>query len=327
MMKAIVTGATGFLGGHLVSLLAESSYEVVALGRNREKGEKLASSSVRFKQVDITKPADLRQVFEPVDVVFHCAARSSAWGDYDNFYRDNVAATENVLRCCESFQIPRLVHVSTTSVYFNFQDRFGLTESDCLTEGFANDYAKTKYLAEQVLLQARCTTEVVIIRPRGIVGDGDTNIMPRILRIANRGFFPLIDGGQAVVDLTYVKNVAHALLLAAQQPGLNKAVFNVSNLEPLPVRELLTRVLKHRPTRIRMVPVPYTLIDRLSVAFEAVARSLELGEPALTRYGVGLLAKSQTLNVDAACRELGYRPQYSLDEAIERYLAWEADNA
>jgi nucleoside-diphosphate-sugar epimerase len=326
-MKAIVTGATGFLGGHLVSLLEDSGHQVVALGRDRQKGLTLASASVRFKQADITNPDELQRQFEAADVVFHCAARSSTWGAYDDFYRDNVSGTANVLRCCESLGIARLVHVSSTSVYFNFEHRLNLTESQSLTSGFANHYAKTKYLAEQLLLQEQSRTEVVIIRPRGIVGEGDVSIMPRILRIANRGFFPLINGGQAIVDLTYVKNVAQALLLAAEKPGLNKAIFNISNLEPLTVRELLNRVLERRQRRLWMVPVPYALIAGLSHIFEAVARTLDLEEPILTHYGVGLLARSQTLNVEAACEQLGYRPRYSLDHAIEQYLAWEARHA
>lgn len=323
--RAIVTGATGFLGSHLVMLLEEQGYQVIALGRNADKGQKLNSEQTTFKATDITNKSTLLQSFEQVDVVFHCAALSSAWGKMDDFERVNVQGARYVLQCCEQYEVKKLVYVSSTSVYFDFKDKTNIAETEVLQHGFVNHYAQTKYQAEQCLLTEKENTEVVIIRPRGIVGDGDTSIMPRVLRIADKGFFPLINQGKAIVDLTYVKNVAYALLLAAEKTGINGHCFNISNMEPLTVKSLLQKVLNHRKSSspCRFFPMPYLLIYGIAYCLEGIAKCFSLGEPALTCYGVGLLAKTQTLNIEAARDELGYTPLYNLDHAIEQYVKWE----
>ena len=121
MMKAIVTGATGFLGGHLTSMLVAQGWQVLAMGRNRQIGASLVSASVNFKQVDITCLSQVDEAFETVDVVFHCAALSDVWGSYRAFYEVNVLGSEHILACCKKYHVKKLVHVSTTSVYFDFK--------------------------------------------------------------------------------------------------------------------------------------------------------------------------------------------------------------
>ena len=324
-MKAIVTGATGFLGKHLVSLLEEKNYHIIALGRDRDKGILLTSALTTFKVADNTNKHELDAAFEQADIVFHCAALSSAWGHTEDFERANVHATRNVLACCEKWSIKRLVYVSSTSVYFDYQNKTNILEDQCLPNHFVNDYARTKFEGEALLLAERENTEVVIIRPRGIIGEGDTAIMPRILRIANKGFFPLINQGEAVVDLTYVKNVAHALVLAGETAGIDGKSFNISNLEPLTVKALLQKVFKQRQQTCRLVHVNYQFIYHIAKVTEFIAKHLSLGEPSITCYGVGLLATTQTLNVEAAKKNLGYQPLYTLDYGIEQYLAAERE--
>ncbi|MCW8933967.1 MAG: NAD(P)-dependent oxidoreductase [Gammaproteobacteria bacterium] len=326
-MKAIVTGATGFLGSHLVSILEQKHYEVIALGRDANKGAALASKNIVFKSMEITDKHSVDSVFECADVVFHCAALSSVWGSPEDFELVNVQGTQNVLECCEKWSVKKLVYVSSTSVYFDYRDKTNIKESESLHHGFVNNYARTKYQAEVLLLTEKKNTEVVIIRPRGIIGDGDTSIMPRILRIADKGFFPLINKGQATVDLTYVKNVAHALILAGEKLNINGKCFNISNFEPLSVKELLQRVLKARKKKCSLVPVDYRFMYGIAKLMEVISIRLSLGEPSITCYGVGLLAKTQTLDIEAAKNVLGYEPVYSMDYAIEKYLEWESKDA
>lgn len=322
-VKAIVTGATGFLGGHVVSHLLNQGWQVIALGRNTTAGAKLSQQGAIFKVADIVDLQALQAVFESADVIFHCAALSSAWGKYDDFYRVNVIGTRNILSCSQQHNINRIVHVSSTSVYFNFSDRFDIHENGELSKGFANSYAETKYLSEQVLLDENSAdTEVVIIRPRGIIGEGDTAIMPRIMKIAQKGWFPLLNSGSALVDITYVKNVAHAMLLAAQAESkkVNGQCINISNQQPLTVKALLTKVSHHHSGSINLIPIPYFILDSIAFFLEKTSQLFNLDEPILTRYGLGLLRFSQTLNTDKAQTLLAYKPIYTLDQAIERYF-------
>ena len=319
-MKAIVTGATGFLGRHLVSLLQERRFQVLALGRDRRKGADLQSANTMFKAVDITDMPALEDAFEQADIVFHCAALCSIWGPAEHFDRINVQGTRHVLACCEKYAVRRLVYVSSSSIYLDYRSQTDILESQGLAAHFANDYARTKYAGEVLLLAEKQNTEVVIIRPRGVIGEGDAVIMPRILRIADKGFFPLINKGRAIIDLSYVKNVAHALVLAGTTAGIDGRCFNITNLEPISVKTFLQKVLTHGERTCRFVPVNYHLIYHFANLLEFVAKNLSLGEPVITCYGVGLLANTQTLNVEAAKNELGYQPLYSLDEGIARYF-------
>lgn len=319
-MKAIITGATGFLGSHLVRYLEEKGYQILALGRNKHKGAKLGSALTQFKSVDLTDEQALYDAFETADVVFHCAAFSNAWGKAEDFYQANTQATRHVLNATERYGIAKLVYVSSSSVYFNFIDKLNITEDQALSKYFVNDYAKTKYLGEQVVLQECNKTQVVIIRPRGIIGEGDPSIFPRILKICQRGFFPLIDEGKAVVDLTYVKNVAHALYLAGEKTGIHKHCFNISNAQPISIKDVISILIAKQNKPVKLISVPYFVIQPVAKLLEYIAKRTQSKEPILTSYTTGLLAKSQTLNIDKAHKILGYQPIYSLEHAIEQYF-------
>lgn len=320
-MKAIITGATGFLGSHLVELLQGEGWDVIAIGRNDVIGNQLISESVEYYHANITDEAQLASVFEFADVVFHCAALSTDWGEYKEFHQINVQGTRNVLNCAINVGVKRLVYVSSTSVYFDYRDRFNLSEEQNLKRGFANFYSETKFLGEQVVIEeSGDAIEYVIIRPRGIIGEGDTSIMPRILRLARKGWFPLINGGNAILDVTYVKNVAYALSLAAMTAEAAGECFNITNDEPIKLRKLLELTFKKLGIHVRLIPVPYQLVQTVARFLHTFHRTVGKGQPALTRYSVGLISKSQTLDINKAKKILGYCPQYTLDDAISTYV-------
>ena len=320
-MKAIVTGATGFLGQHLCQMLLQQGWQVIAFGRNLEKGRALSTDKLVFNAVDLKDFGQLDKVFEPVEAVFHCAALSSAWGNKHDFFQSNVSATENVVKCSVKHGVKKLVHVSTTSVYFDFRDRLGIKETDPLALSFVNEYARTKYLSERIVLADNddAKLERVIIRPRGIIGDGDNAIMPRILRVANKGMFPLFNHGKALIDVTYVGNVADAMIRCVQTDNIDREIFNISNDEPLRIIDLLQRVFAVMDKQVKLRSFPYPLFMTLANILETCARLSGNGEPVVTKYGVGLLNYSQTLDINKAKSVLAYRPVYTLDEGIQRY--------
>ncbi len=322
-MKAIVTGATGGLGRNLCEHLAREGWQVIALGRNQAIGHQLASEQTEFRALDLTDKADVQRVLEPADVLFHCAALSSPWGKYEDFYANNVLATETILAACQQLNIPRFVHVSTTSVYFDFRDALNISEDAKLPKVFANHYAKTKLLAEQVIsAHPSKNLTKVILRPRGIFGEHDQALVPRLMRVANKGRFPLIGGGKALVDVTYVQNLVAALMLAATKDLPQQSLFNISNGEPWEVGKLvrtLTQKLNIPCKFVNINPIP---ISVLATGMEWAAKIGLTQEPPLTRYTAGLLATSQTLNIAKAREQLGYEPAISIEQGIDRYVKW-----
>src|SRR5687767_9007169 len=147
-MKALVTGATGFLGGALTRRLKSMSWDVTALGRNPKKLDELESLDIKSEGIDLKDKSGLINACQDQEIVFHCAAFPSPWGNYEKFYQANVIGTQNVVQACQENKVQRLVYVSTPSIYFDYKSRMNVKETDPLPEPVSN-YAATKLLAEE----------------------------------------------------------------------------------------------------------------------------------------------------------------------------------
>jgi len=322
--QVIVTGATGFLGEELVRFLHEKNWKILALGRNKKKLLSLNQLGIQTQTVSLENFNPEITDFKHIDIVFHCAAFSSAWGSEKDFEKVNVRGTQNVVEWCNRHAVKRLVYISSTSVYFDFTDSVNIDERKKLPEHFVNAYARSKYCAEQAIKNsATVNLETVVLRPRGIIGKGDSAILPRVLKVMRKGWFPLLKKGDALVDLTHVKNVVQAVYLASIAQDVSGGIFNISNQEPLSVRELLIRIIKHLPIKVKLLHLNYSMILLIAKMLEYFASRFNLKEPLLTVYGIGLLSYSQTLNINQAKERLGYIPNicdYSIDEAIKSYF-------
>ncbi|MEP7357811.1 MAG: NAD-dependent epimerase/dehydratase family protein, partial [Anaerolineales bacterium] len=213
----------------------------------------------------------------------------------------------------------------TPSVYFADQPRRDVAEGDPLSESHLSAYAATKLLAEQVVARAHAAgLPVISIRPRAIIGPGDTALLPRLIRPLRTGLLPVIGDGQNLADLTCVENVVDALLLCAQAPDqFLGRTYNVTNGQPTKLWDLVRKLcglLGYPPPRWRL-PLPAALA--LAAAIEAAyAAARPQREPPLTRFAVRGLALDATLNINAARRDLGYAPRVSLDEGLEQFARW-----
>ena len=324
-MKALVTGATGFLGKRLAKRLADDGHEVVGLGRNLDAGRWLEENGVRFVSADLADREAVVAACRDQEVVFHSGALSSPWGAYPAFYKANVEGTRNVIEGCRTHGIRRLVHVSTPSLYFNTEERLNVSEDDPLAETPVNHYAATKRMAETLVDAAHAHgLPVVTIRPRALFGPGDTTILPRLIRANERGALPLFGTEGPWVDVTYVDNVVDSLLLCASAPDhVLGRKYNITNGETVRMRHLLEKLFAALEVPARFRPMRYSVAYALAGTMEVAANAFMGGrEPLLTRYSVNVLAKSQTLDISAARRDLGYTPRYSLDDGLAEFVAW-----
>jgi nucleoside-diphosphate-sugar epimerase len=308
-MKVLVTGGTGFLGRRTAQCLLKRGYEVVATGRNLKLGKELEKEGICFLAIDLSDEKGMIEAGK-VDYVIHCGALSSPWGTYNDFYSANVIGTRNVVRVCQENGVKKLVHVSTPSLYFEFKDQFNIPENYPLPQP-CNLYAKTKQMAEAEVDQF---AQAITIRPRGIFGPGDTTIIPRIIQSKK---IPLFYGGKALVDLTYVDNVVDALILAMESP-LEGKKYNITNGESWEIRQLIELLFKKLDKKPCFKAIPYPLAYMVAWAMELCSGK----EPPFTRYTLGVLAKSQTLNIQAARDELGYQPKISISDGLDRFAEW-----
>lgn len=325
MTQVLVTGATGFLGSYVARRLAELGWRVTGTGRNPAAGRSLTEAGVIFMPGDLRDAAAMHAACKGQRYVLHCGALSAPWGAYSEFYGCNVDGTRHVIEGCRRHGVERLVHISTPSVYFDYQTRLNIRETDPLPRRPVNHYAATKLVSEGLTLQAHGENlQTVVLRPRAIFGPGDQTLFPRLLHVNNGRGIPLLNGGAALIDLTYVGNVAEAMLLCCRaQAAAMGQVYNLSGGQPLPFRELLSALFERLDIPLRTREVPWRAAYAAAGLLELGHRLLPiLGEPPLTRFTVGSVAVSQTLDISRARQWLGYEPQVSALEGLDRFAAW-----
>jgi len=319
----LVTGATGGLGRVLVAHLLAEGRTVIALGRNCEVGARLAAQGARFVAADLCDPAAALPL-EGIGTVFHLAALSAPWGAEADFAEANVTATERLLRAAQAAGAARFIHTSTPSIYARARDQLGLTEQSPLPPRLANAYARTKLRAERLVLASGGAMHTVALRPRAIIAPHDSALLPRLLRAAEAGRMPLPRGGRALLEPTDARDVVSALLAAeARSDAVNGQAFNISGGVPVSLRALVERVFAELDRPVRLIPLPARLVLGAGMVAEAVARR----EPVLTRYAAMTLGWSQTFDLSAARRALGWEPRHHPFAALSWALAERARDA
>lgn len=323
-MRYVVTGATGCLGLNLTRRLVQEGHEVIAIGRNKQLGHILTGMGATFHALDLHERARLATTVRRADVIFHCAAFSSPWGKYKDFYQANVVGTQHVIAVTPPGR--RLVHVSTPSIYFDFTEKHDIKENSILPVRPANHYIKTKLLAEALVDKAwqENKLNVITVRPRAIFGPYDRAILPRLLNAEKHGILPIVGTGDNVIDITYVDNVVDSLILAAQaKEQFCGKKYNITNDEPRSLISILSALYAALQRPLNVKCVPYSLAKSMAYILEKLHRLFLLkSEPRLTQYSAAVLALGQTLNIEAAKNDLGYRPKITLDEGMQLFAQW-----
>lgn len=318
----LVTGATGFLGGHLVRRFLDMGQPVRATGRNLNVGLEIQAAGADFRPVDLRDLVSVISACEGVSAVVHGGALSSAWGRYKDFYDINVRGTENVIEGCVTHGIERLVYISSPSVMTRPEAQFGLRESDAFPESFVSMYSETKKLAEDRVKAAPSNKlRSVILRPKAIYGPGDNAIFPRLVEAASKKRLPIIGDGEAVTNLTHVNDVVEAIILALTRDEAIGNTYVITGGEDVRmwdvIKEVVTRVGHEAPSkRLSLNKAMFA-----AKAMEFLWRILRLpGEPLLTTYKVGILGMSQTYDISAARRDLRYTPRVTMKQGIDNTL-------
>lgn len=328
MKKILITGATGFLGKYVVKLLQDKNIPIVAFGRNVEVGKKLESNNTLFFKGDIRNIDDVERASRGCDYIIHCAALSSVWGKWQDFYDVNVIGTKNILETCKKENIKRVIYISSPSVYTSPRHRLDIIESDYDDNNRLNFYIKSKIMSEDLFKNyLKESFEHVIIRPKGIFGVGDTSIIPRILRANDKVGIPLFNNGSNMLDITYVENVAHSIYLALEADNIDGETFNITNSEPMTFKNMVEMFLNNIGKKPKYLKINLKFIYCLTAIIEFIFSFLRISkEPIFTKYSIITLGYSQTLQISKAKKLLGYKPIYSISEGIKIYADWYKQN-
>lgn len=318
----LVTGATGGLGFALCTHLRRQGRAVRAVGRNQTVARRLEAMGCEFVRADFLEPIN-QSLTRGASSIFHLAAISKPWGRKEDFEAVNLRATEQLVQSAQANGCHSLIFASTPSIFSEARDRIGIAEDDPIAQPFANDYARTKYLAEQCVLDSgSADLAVVALRPRAITGPNDTVLLPRLMRAAERGFMPLPRRGKALIEVTDVRDVVRAFMAAEAHIGAASGkAFNISGGEPVALKQLLTTVFSALNLKVRSIRLPTWALHTLGAGLEGIAVQLPgRPEPLLTRYMANTLSYSQTFEISRAQNILNWQPQHSLEAAIKYAL-------
>ena len=327
IQNCLVLGGAGFLGRHLVEDLLATGYKVSVFDLRQGTYD----DRISFFQGDICSFSDLSKALQECDTVFHLVSPLPVLGNRDMFYRINVTGTNTLVAACRETGVSRLVLTSSTIVVYNgFDVKYG-NENMPYSIKPMDYYTETKALQEQIVLNANSEYLMTCaIRPQGIFGPGDPTFIPNVVEAARTGKTKYkIGDGSNLFDFTYVGNVTHGLILAAQslQTGSVScgSVYNITNDSPMLFWDFISRILTEfdYPAPVRSHPLPYWFIYFIACItqlFCYIISPLKKVEPTFTPLVVTVACTHQYHSCYKAKSELGYTPKYSLEEAIRKSI-------
>ncbi len=313
-MKALVTGANGFTGSHLVKALLQQGHNVVCLVRKSSNLSRLSDCNVQFVYGDFIDRETLSTAMTGVDTVFHTAAYVELGiVDEAKMARVNVEGTRAVLEVAQAAGVSKLVYCSTIGVFGNTQgtiinETFQRTQTD-----FSSAYDRTKYEAQQLVDQfAAQGLPVVSILPSGIFGADDPHFGP-VMQQFFKGGLKLWAGSDRITGIVHVDDLVSAMLLAAEK-GKHGDHYIIS------AGDLTTREMFNILSKESGIPAPHEapkpLVRLAGNLLDPIGRLLKW-QPPISRERVHYVY-DRCVRVDAtkARQELGWKPR-SVSETLQ----------
>ena len=326
-MNILLTGSTGFLGFRTLERLVKLNYvdKIIATGRSLQKSRKISHPKVKYILGDLSDKAFVNTLIKDIDIVINTASLSSPWGSEASFYLANIQTQKNIISSSEITGVKRFIYISSPSIYYNGEDRNMVKENAPLPTKFVNHYSKSKRDAELLLENSKL--DYITIRPRALIGRGDSVIMPRLIKAHSDGKLKIIGDGENRVDLTSVENVVESIVLSLMAPNkaLNNA-YNITDGNPVKLWKSINTVLKGIGKEQIYKTVNFRVAYFAASILELVSRCITKEEPSLTKYSVGILSKSFTLDISKAVELLKYKPVITTEESIEEFINWYKEN-
>lgn len=309
-MKILITGATGFIGAHLIRYFHSKGHQIIALGRGDEPPPEL-DSFAQYIKADITFP--IQNI--DCDMVIHTAAIADDQSDLDTLIKTNRNGTKHVFEA--STKASLFIQISSASVY-HFD---GTTHQEDKKIDLAklSPYGQSKRLAELYLEQQKSDQKnIVILRPRAVYGIGDRILLPRILSLPknNKVFFP--GKSEVPASLTNIRNLIHAIELVIAKNTKGFVVYNVTDAVAYPLRQTIKYLIKNGyQQKITFYAIPLTLVSILVSIIQFMGIRSKL-----TKQALSYLTQANLLSTYKIETELGYQPITSFDREKKQLSSW-----
>jgi nucleoside-diphosphate-sugar epimerase len=320
-LSALVTGASGFIGGRLAERLATGEgVRIRAMVRDAKRAERLRKLQLEIVIADLLDLSSLREAIDGCDLVFHCAAVVRESGDRDEFFRTNVKGTENILKVSSDTGVKKFIHFSSIAVYgMNPPER---ADESTPYQPCGNLYCDTKIAAEKAVWAAHqeAGLPVVVIRPTNVYGPHSNPWTIRPIKLINSGQMMLINGGTGLCNYVYIDNLLDGTLAAAKSDQSVGQVYLISDGIAVIWKEFFGYYAQ-MAGKPKIRSVPEWLGKAIALGMEITSK-LTGKPPKLTREAVGFLTRRARFSIEKARREFGYQPRFSLEEGMKLTEQW-----
>lgn len=329
MPIALVTGATGLVGHHVVERLRRDGWRVRAFVRDPARAGALSRAGVELATGDTLEPNGFARAARGCDVVFHTAAAVTPKGEWEAFARPNIEGTRNAIAAAAAANA-RLVHVSSVAVYGN-AERYAeggraTDEERPLAElSEASYYARSKRDSEALVMEAHATGRLwaTAVRPVVIYGTHDRQFVPRLAKLLRHGVAPLVGGGRTTLSVVHAANVADGMVRAAVIDGAGGRAFNLTHDFDVTVAEFFRLAGEGLGTRMRALPIPY-VVARAGLGLFQLLAPVFLGDRfhAVGAAALDFITRDNPFSSERARRELGWDPPVPHTIGVPEAFRW-----
>lgn len=324
MATCLITGATGFLGGHLAEAAAARGWKVRALARATSDVSQLDRPGIEVVRGDLAEAATLPAALDGVEVVFHAAAKVGDWGPVAGYREVNVGGTRNLLEACRGRSLRRFIHFSSLGVYAA-RHHYGTTEDEPLPDQHMDGYTQSKVESERLALEWQRShgLPVVVLRPGFIYGPRDRTVLPKLVENLRKGIVRYLGPGDQALNTIFVRNLVAAAFLPVERDEVVGRVYNLTDGERVSKRRFIEGIADGlgvpRPTG----SVPLWIARLAAWAMENIARARgDAQPPRLTQARLKFLGLNLDFSIERARRELGYAPPYTFEQGLAETIAW-----
>ncbi len=318
-MKAIVTGASGFIGGHLVRELTRQDYDVTCLVRPTSRLDHLRSLPLTFVEGDLREKSSLIPVVKGMDYVFHLAGVIQAL-ESRAYFDANVQGTRHLIDACLEAApgLKRFVYISSIGAMGPSPKGQALSEAD--TPHPISDYGRSKREAEKYVLSVGERLPVSILRPPNVLGPGQREIEEAV-KLLRWKMVPVIGNGAPQTSLIDVDDLVAAILLVAENPRSEGELYFVTDNKTYAWRDITAAIVEEFGQGRFFIRIPFALQIAAAWISERVARMT--GRPPRFTREIVRASKDHYWIYDGSKieRELGFRPEKSMRDGVRRAVA------
>ena len=324
-LRYLITGATGFVGGHLAEACAGRRLPVSTIARAGSDTALLDKLGVTIHRGDLTDSAVVRRAVADADVVVHCAAKVGERGPVEEYRAVNVEALRGLLEACKGRPLHRFIHMSSLGVY-EARHHYGTDENEPLPVHHLDGYTQTKVEADHLAQQYYRDqgVPVVVLRPGFVYGPRDRTVLPKLIKRLTTGKFHYLGGDQRALNTIYVGNLVDAIFLAAERPQAVGQVYNLTDGEFVSKRRFIEAVTDGLGLKKSEQLLPRWLAALVAgIVQRHIRRAVAAGrEPLVTPAKFKFVLLNLDFSIEKAKRELAYHPRVSFDQGIRETMAW-----